>query len=132
MSGGRACRGFSQLELLSAFAILVVLLAALSQVFNAGLNAARSGENDTRAVAIAQSRLAALGVEHPVQVGVQSGAAGDDYYWRVTVRPYLDDQLPAAEGILQPLTTTVDVFWEERGEPRSVTLTTMLLRPGPP
>jgi general secretion pathway protein I len=126
------CRGYSQLELLTACGILIVLLAVLSQAFNNALGGARAGEGDTRAVVIAQSQLAALGVDHPLQVGVQSGSAGDAFHWRVTVRPYRDDQLPAAERVLQPLTAMVEVFWEADGQPRSIALTSLLLRPGPP
>ena len=132
MSNRFGCRGFSQLELLCAFGILIVLLVLLSQVFTTGLNAVRAGEGDSRAVLIAQSRLAALGVERPLQVGVQSGPAGEIYHWRVTVRPYRDDQLPSAERVVQPLTATAEVFWEEDGQPRSIALTSLLLRPGPP
>jgi general secretion pathway protein I len=132
MISERARRGFSLLELLIAFTILATLVGALSQVFSAGLQAARSGDRDTRAVVIAQSRLAVLDVEQPLRVGVFSGATDDDYHWRVTLRPYLDDQLPAARRVLVPLTVTVEVFWEEGDRPRGVSLTSMLLGSGAP
>ena len=126
---GRACRGFSLLEVLVAFTILAMLLGALFQVFSGGLRAARTGERYTRATVIAQSQLAALGVEQPLQEGVSSGIADDVYHWRITVSPYLDDQLPVADGVLQPLTVNVEVFWEEGGISRVLTLTSMLLAP---
>ncbi len=129
MTGRRTCRGFSLLEVLVAFTILAMLLGALFQVFSAGLYAARTGERYTRATVIAQSRLAALGVEQPLREGVFSGTTGDDYGWRVTVSPYTDEQLPETDGALLPLTVKVDVFWEDSGNARSISLTSMLLAP---
>lgn len=132
MSGARACRGFSLLELLVAFTLLATLFGALLQIFSDGLHAARAGERTTHAVVIAQSRLATLGVEQPLRIGVASGAMGNGYHWRVTVRPYLDDQLPAPRGMLKPLAVTVEVFWEDLGQPQTLTLTSMLLGRGAP
>ena len=125
----RACRGFSLLEVLVAFTILAMLLGALFQVFSAGLHAAHSGDRYTRATVIAQSRLAALGVEQRLRGGVFSGTTDDAYHWRVTVSPYLDDQLPATDRVLQPLAVNVEVFWEDGGSPRTLSLTSMLLAP---
>ena len=127
MSCARACRGFSLLELLVAFTLLATLFGTLLQIFSDGLHAARAGERSTRAVVMAQSRLATLGVEQPLRFGVSSGAMRDGYHWRVTVSPYLDDQLPAPRGMLTPLAVTVEVFWEEDGQPQTVSLTSMLL-----
>ncbi|MCK5366299.1 MAG: prepilin-type N-terminal cleavage/methylation domain-containing protein [Gammaproteobacteria bacterium] len=125
----RACRGFSLLEVLVAFTILAMLLGALFQVFSGGLRAARSGDQYTRATVIAQSRLAAVGVEQPLREGVSSGTDDGPYHWRVTVSPYLDDQMPVVDHVLQPLTVHVEVFWEEGGSARSVSLTSILLGP---
>ena len=127
MIGRRACRGFSLLEVLVAFTILAMLLAALFQVFSGGLRAARAGESYTRATVIAQSRLAALGTEQPLREGVFSGTTDDAYGWRVTVSPYLDEQLPEIDRLLLPLTVTIEVFWEDGGSPRTLSLTSMLL-----
>ncbi|TFH50464.1 MAG: prepilin-type N-terminal cleavage/methylation domain-containing protein [Lysobacterales bacterium] len=129
MNSKSASRGFSLLEVLVAFTILAMLLGALFQVFSNGLHAARSGERYTRATVIAQSRLAALGVEDSVEEGVTSGTTNDAYHWRVTVSAYRDDQMPATEHMLQPLTVDVEIFWEEDGRARTVSLTSMRLAP---
>jgi general secretion pathway protein I len=129
MTTKRGCRGFSLLEVLVAFTILAMLLGALFQVFSAGLRAARSGDRYTRATVIAQSQLAAIGVEHALLEGITSGTTDDDYHWRVTVRAYDDDQLSETDLTLQPLAVDVEVFWEEGGAPRTLTLTSMLLGP---
>ena len=127
MSPRRASRGFSLLEVMVAFTILAMLLGALFQVFSGGMHAARSGDRHTRATVIAQSHIAALGIEYPLVEGVTSGTVDDDYHWRVSIAPYTDDQLPAAGALLQPLLVNVEVFWEEGGTPRSVSLTSIRL-----
>ena len=129
MIARRACRGFSLLEVLVAFTILAMLLGALFQVFSGGLRAARSGDQYTRATVIAQSRLAALGVEQPLREGVSSGNDDSPYHWRITVSPYLDDQMLVVDRVLQPLTVHVEVFWEEGGSAHSVSLMSILLGP---
>jgi general secretion pathway protein I len=129
MIASRACRGFSLLEVLVAFTILAMLLGALFQVFSSGLRAARSGDQYTRATVIAQSRLAELGVAQPLREGVSSGNDDGPYHWRVTVSPYLDDQMLVVDGVPQPLTVHVEVFWEEGGSAHSVSLTSILLGP---
>jgi len=132
MTPRHACRGFSLLEVLVAFTILAMLLAALFQVFSGGLHAARAGDRFTRATLIAQSRLAAVGLEQPLQEGVSSGSTDDAFHWRITVGEYFDDQLPAIDPIFRPLTVAVEVYWEEGDSPRSVSLTSMLLGPKQP
>lgn len=127
MSARQYCRGFSLLEVLVAFTILAMLLGVLFQVFSGGLHAARAGDGYTRATVIAQSRLAAVGVAQPLRAGVFSGTTDDAYHWRVTVSTYVDDQLPAEDSLLQPMTVNVEVFWEDGGTPRGVSLTSMLL-----
>jgi general secretion pathway protein I len=129
MTSSRASRGFSLLEVLVAFTILAMLLGALFQVFSSGLHAARSGDRYTRATVIAQSQLAALGVENSLEEGVRSGTSDDDYHWRVTVSAYSDDQIPLSKRALRPLTVSVEVFWEEAGTPRTLSLTSMRLGP---
>lgn len=129
MMSRRANRGFSLLEVMVAFTILAMLLGALFQVFSSGMHAARSGERHTRATVIAQSRLAAVGVEYPPVEGVTSGASGDVFHWRVTVSPYSDDQPGPENSFVQPLAVDVEVFWEEGGTPRSVSLSSIVLRP---
>jgi general secretion pathway protein I len=128
----KTSRGFSLLEVLVAFTILTMLLGALFQVFSNGLRAARAGDSYTRATVIAQSRLAALGVEQPLQEGTSSGSVDDTYHWRVIVRPYADDQMPAGSGVPQPFGVDVEIFWEEGGGARSLSLTSMRLATGSP
>ncbi len=122
-----ACRGFSLLEVMVAFTILAMLLGALFRVFNAGMHAASAGDRYTRATVIAQSKLASLGPESPIVEGVSSGNTVDDFHWRISIGPYTDEQMQMTSPALQPLTVNVEVFWEDSGTPRIVSLTSMLL-----
>lgn len=83
----RAQRGFTLLEVVVAFVVLALALTTLFQIFSAGL--ARAGELDeyTRALAVAESKLAAAGVETPLQEGETAGETPDRAFsWRVAVR----------------------------------------------
>jgi general secretion pathway protein I len=150
-------RGFTLLEVLVAFAILALSLGVLIHIFSTGLDNLALGGQYSRAILLAQSRLAALGVEEPLAAGGSSGEFGDGYRWHVTVTPY---NLPAptgadSEGIgvqpglsgslfrgglgglapglggasVQAYNVAVEVMWEEGGHARSVTLRSLKLAP---
>ena len=123
------CGGFSLLEMLVAFTILALVLGALFQIFSAGMHAARSGDRYSRATEIAQSKLAALGVEYALTEGTVSGTTDDDYHWRITVSPYIDDQLPIAEIALRPLRVNVEILWDDGGKSYTFALKSMMLEP---
>ena len=125
---GRAA-GFSLLEILVAFVGIAMLLGVLVQLFENGLDTVRIGERYTRATVIAQSQLAVAGIEQPLEEGVTSGMADEGFHWRMTVTGYSDEQMSAAQHLVRPLTVQVEVSWEEDGEPRMVSLTTIRLRP---
>lgn len=85
-------RGFSLLEVLVAFAILAITLGVIMRIFSMGLRNVTVGEDYTRAILLAQSKLAALGVEEPLQPGEQTGAFDEGYRWHVMVQPYDKNQ----------------------------------------
>jgi general secretion pathway protein I len=88
------CRGFSLLEVLVAFAIMALALGALMQVFSTGLRTVTLGDEYTRAVLLAESKLAAMGVEEPLQEGEQSGTFDEHYRWRTVTRAYTEPEAP--------------------------------------
>ena len=88
---GLRCHGFSLLEVLVAFAILAVSLGVLMQIFSLGLRNVAVEEGYTRAVLLAESKLAGLGIEEPLQPGETTGSFDDEYRWHVTVQPYTDE-----------------------------------------
>lgn len=129
MSFKRGVGGFSLLEIMIAFVGIAMLLGVLIELFGSGLETVQTGEHYARATVIAQSRLAAAGSESPLEEGVTSGTAEDFFHWRMTVSPYSDAFAPAAQHMVKPLSVQVDVFWEEGGRPRTVSLTSILLEP---
>jgi len=120
------------LEVLVAFTVLAISLGVLFQIFSTGMRASRSAEEYTRATLLAESKLAAIGIEGALEEGETTGEYEDGYAWRVAVRPYrLDDQ--DAEGLPPPIEAyevVVTVAWGEGSGERSVSLTTLRLKSG--
>ncbi len=120
------------LEVLVAFTVLAISLGVLFEIFSTGMRASRSAEEFTRATLLAESKLAAIGIEGALEEGDTTGEFEDGYNWRVAVRPYrLDEQ--EAEGVPPPIEAyevIVTVSWGEGSGDRSVSLTTLRLKSG--
>lgn len=132
--------GFTLLEVLVAFAILAISLGAVYQAFGIGARNARASEAYTVAVLLAESELAAAGVETPLFPGAEEGTFGR-YNWRRTVIPA--SETPASEQAseqsapsssvtakgVQLYEVTVTVRWGDSlgGAARKVTLRTLRL-----
>lgn len=85
--------GFTVLEVLVAFAILAVALAAVLTAVGGGLAAAMRADGLVRASVAAQSLLAGAGLDAPLRPGRQSGALPDGSGWSLEVRPGPDGLL---------------------------------------
>lgn len=134
--GRRAAKGFTLIEILVAFTILGLLFGALMRVFSGGLQAAHHGENYTRAVLLAESKLAQI-VHAPAgfEAGETSGTTQRDdgrvqFSWQSNLQPYVGDEHGGVEEGLtvEPWVASVDVSWEDGGRSRTVTLTSMTLK----
>ena len=128
----RACtarnRGFSLLEVLVAFSILTLSLGVLFSLFSTGLRNTNIAREYSHAIALAESKLAEIGVVEPLEMGVQEGDFDDQYRWHIQVIAYPWNEEPAAT--LQPVVpyqVTVEVIWKSLYRERSVTLTTLRL-----
>lgn len=130
----RASAGFSLLEVLVAFVILALTLSVIMRIFSGGLRNVVLADDYSRAVLLAESRIAELGVQ-PVE-GEARGEFDQQFRWHSTVRPWLDDASGAGAGS-QPLAVRlmeieVRVAWgEEGGKAREVGLSTLQLAPAP-
>ncbi len=131
-----AQRGFTLLEVLVAFTLLALLFGALFQVFAGGLAVTRSGETQSRAVLLAKSKLAEIGADHSVGPGTHSGVfelnatEGPRYRWRVELSRYGEDALGRADrGELVPYQVDVELIWDVNKGERSLTLSSLVLRP---
>ncbi len=123
--------GFTLLEVLVAFTVLAISLGVLFEIFSTGMRASRSAEEYTRATLHAESKLATIGIEQELEEGESSGEYGDGYAWHVGVRPYrLDEE--EAEGVAPPIEAyevIVTVSWGRGSSDRSISLTTLRLKP---
>ncbi len=132
MRTARGQRGLTLLEILVAFVVLGAAVGVLYRTFSAGLRNVDAVAGYSEAIAIAEARLAGLGLEQPLQEGEESGATEDRRFsWQVAVRPYTPpgsnpDQPGGFISPHQLLRATVTVTWNERGsQKRSVELSTI-------
>ena len=121
-------RGFTLIEIVVALLVLSMASAVIFQGFSVGFRNARTADDFTQAVLIAQSKLAPAGVAEPLIEGVTSGEELDKYSWTVTV----DAVAPSPQENdtpeqLQPFFVAVDVVWSDGGTERTVSLSTLRL-----
>ncbi len=132
-------RGFTLLEVLVAFIIAAIAIAALLQGAGGGLDNARVATHYEEALGRAQSRMALLSAN--LQPGDQQGDDGGGYLWRTSVQPIrsitrLDPPPPAPAGqpagqprpeqtVLYALTVTI--AWDMDGSRHQVTLASQRL-----
>ena len=120
-------RGFTLLELMVAFAIAGLALAALTQAALGGLHATQAAAHTQEALSLAQSRLAAASLDP--RPGEQSGEDGAGFAWHVLIRPQAvgnaDAAAPGPRPILYDI--VVDISWTTDGGSRRVTLDTLRL-----
>ena len=91
--------GFTLLEVLVAFAILAVAMAAVLQAFGGGLDAVRRTETASHSWSLARSLLDRVGTELPIAPGLRNGEDGSGTAWTVLInrRKSPLDQLKAVE-----------------------------------
>ncbi len=119
-------RGFTLLEVLVAFIIASLALAAVTEAALHGTDATRVGLHMQEAISRARSRLAAVAVDpHP---GTQGGDDGGGFAWH-------SETTPVATGVAREGETArpvlyrirVDVAWPMDGGRRHVRLDTLRL-----
>ena len=80
-------RGFTLIEVVVAFVLLALVMSTAFEIFSAGLARAGQLEERSRALVVAQSRMAIVGVEETLKEGDTSGESEDHkYQWTVSVR----------------------------------------------
>lgn len=118
------------IEVLVAFVVLSLTMAVMMQIFSGGMRNARLASGYSRAVFLAESRLAAAGVERPLAPGEDGGQVGANLHWRVTVSP-LDDDAATDRLLMRVRLYQVRVWveWAEDGRNRQIELTSLRLGP---
>ncbi len=108
-------RGFTLIEVVIAFSLLAVGLAAAMQIALGSMRQARSAQEFTEASLYAQSLLDSLGVGERLEEGGDSGRFGDHYRWDLEVRAYdVDSDVPIDPSLVPVELYRLDlrVTWE--------------------
>ncbi len=124
--------GFSLLEVLVAFAILAMSMGVLLQIFSRASMSTVVASQYSRAAALAESRLAAVGTAIPLEPGALSGEPEDGIAWELTIVQATDLQPEQGLGAValpsvSPYRVTVTALWEDAGRVRRLALTTLRL-----
>ena len=97
----RGQAGFTLIEIVVAFVLLSLVLSTGFEIFSDGLRRAGDLEDYSRAVVIAQSRIAVAGAEEPLNAGQTQGESEDRHLrWTMVVTPFED--APPPPGQPQP------------------------------
>jgi len=121
--------GFSLLEVLVAFAILSMSLGVLYQAFSNSLRNVGTSGDYTRAMIIAEARLAEVMAEVPLNVGSDQGEVDNRYQWKTMVQRYdYTGENIVSEFI--PYQVEVVVSWQDGKTTRQYDLTTLRLSQG--
>jgi general secretion pathway protein I len=107
--------GFTLIEVVVAFVLLTLVLATSFEIFTTGFARTSLLEDESRALLIAQSRLAAAGVEEPLKEGETRGESDDRrFQWTVNVRRSDEGTDPAkpAPSVYQLYRVDVLVTWQ--------------------
>jgi general secretion pathway protein I len=122
-----AIAGFTLIEILVAFTVATLVLAAIYQMLSTGLNAKSTSQRFSEAVLLAQSSLDAL-TGAAISPGETSDRIGA-YLRQTTIQPR-PDLLPASAQLdVVPYEIAVEIDWREGVRRRAVSLSTLWLGP---
>jgi type II secretion system protein I len=83
----RSEAGFTLIEVVVAFAIVTIVLAALYQAIAGAWRGFARTQVREETLVLARAQLEAIGVEEPLQPGEHSGTYETGVAWRLTVEP---------------------------------------------
>ncbi|MGE5097624.1 MAG: type IV pilus modification PilV family protein [Betaproteobacteria bacterium] len=87
--------GFTLIEIVVAFVMLALVLVTSFEIFTGGMRRAGELQEYSRALELAQSKIAAAGTEEPFKEGETQGETEDGHFrWAVAVRR-TDEGAPA-------------------------------------
>ena len=128
MCDKRRSQGYTLIEVLVAFMILVLSLSVLLRIFSGGVRNLSLSAQYSHAVLIAESELAAANTPNTLVPGTTEGVTRDAFRWTRTVSGYqpAGHRLPGAI-LLPAYQVDVTVEWDRAGKTRSVSLTGLRL-----
>lgn len=122
-------RGMTLIEVLVAFVLLSLSLGVIFHIFAGGMRNARIAEGYSRAVFLAESKMAAVGAQYPVIVGEQQGQLDSGLRWRISIAPAQDPSAQSSDLAMRLalFDVTVQVTWTEHGKSHHVELVSVRL-----
>lgn len=121
-------QGFTLIEVLVAFTILVASVSVAVVIFGNGLRLAGLADDYARAITVAENRLAEIHAAQTLLPGESSGAEAEDMTWNVRIAPgFLDGA--GAEAKPGFFRIAVTVTWSAGNAPRSLSLHTLRAPP---
>jgi general secretion pathway protein I len=110
---------------------MALSLGVLLRIFGGAGRIAGTADDYVRAIAVAESLLAAAGVEAPLRPGETRGEVDETYRWTLRVWPYplAESQLGAQPLGFKPYWVELSVQWGDEDDPRAFDLTTLRLLP---
>ncbi len=118
-------KGFTLVELVVAFLILVIGVTAILELVSQSALNARYAKDKTTATVLAQQKLEELLSESELTTGEVEGDFGDAYpqfRWRAQINEVSNAGLETGTNLLH---ITVTVEWMDRGQLRSVQVETL-------
>jgi general secretion pathway protein I len=123
--------GFTLIEVVVAFVLLALVLGVSFEIFTTGFARAGLLEDQSPALLVAQSRLAAAGVEENLKEGETRGESEDRrFQWTVVVKRSDEGSAPGkpAPSVYQLYRIDVVVTWQGAdSRPRQLALSTLSL-----
>jgi len=122
-------RGFTLIEVVVAFVLLAAILVMAFEVFSAGLSRTGALADRSRALVIAQSRLAATGVEQALREGESTGESDDHrFQWSTRVTRSDEGLTPGKPAPSAYVLYRIDVLvtWQDaNGRAQALPLSTL-------
>jgi general secretion pathway protein I len=108
--------GFSLLEVLVAFAVMALSLGLFIHIFTRAGHTTELSASYSRAVALAEARLNAVGIDIPLEIGTYSGEPQSGLSWQILIESYEPNDEIAQEFPLDLLLITSVVSWSTSAE----------------
>jgi hypothetical protein len=123
----KSANGFTLIEILVAFAVAIVVLGALYDIYATGLRSGTGSAKYSNAVLLAESALDALAAGPLTPLDTTDRIGG--YERRISVRLRPDLSPAPARLAVFPYEVEVQVAWREGIRERTVSLSTVRLGP---
>lgn len=127
----RGARGFTLLEVLLAFVVFALSFATVLEILSGSIRNTVRAREYTEAALVAQSVMDQLGLEFPLEQGVNYSGESGEYQWEINITPYVNEtenahgtEIAELTGI-ELLQIDLTVSWGEPPRDRSNNFSTV-------